>query len=122
MFSSSTFKGVFGTGSKVAKTVLLVFLFTTVCAEATEGSATIARIKNFDTASLVTIDAGYESGMRKGMKLIAFSSQEAIAELVVLDVNKEKTETLITDLFGHKALMLGNQVKFKTINFAATWK
>lgn len=123
MFSFASVKGICGVGRMVSRIMVFGLLLTTVCVNASDRQiATITGISDLQSASLVTVSAGYGYGMRKGMKLLAYDAGEAIAELIIVDVNEEKTETLIIDQFGQKPLMLGNQVKFKTINFAATWK
>ncbi len=111
--------------SSVAKRLAFVSILTltSVFGQAVESTvSSIIAIEDVREASLVTITGGYENGFRDGMKLIAHGTNGMAAELIVLDVNNNETQTLITELFGQAPLNLGNPVTIKTINFAVTWK
>ena len=82
----------------------------------------VVAIDDLETASVVSIEGGYDYGFRPGMKLIASGESGLLAELIIVNVTEHRTQTLITELFGQAPLELGNPVRIKTINFAATWK
>jgi hypothetical protein len=99
---------------------LLVLTATVSGSEAQE--ARIGSIVELETASVVLVNAGYEQGFRRGMKLSVESGESCIGELLVVDTTGSTSVAMITSIEENRILNQADTVRIKTFQFAASWK